>query len=62
VGDGFETRLVVADGVVRTPLLAGLVEEDADSGLALVVGFARGGGFEDTDKRGALCVAGEREE
>jgi hypothetical protein len=52
VGDGFEAGLVFAVGVVGVPLLAGLVEEDANAGLAEVVGFAGGGGFEDADEGG----------
>jgi hypothetical protein len=62
LGDGCEAGFVVADGVVGAPLLARLVEEDADAGFALVVGFAGGGWFEDSDEGGALCLAGEREE
>jgi len=40
VSDGFEAGFVVAGGVVGAPLLARLIEEDADSGLALVVAVA----------------------
>jgi hypothetical protein len=40
VSDDFEAFFVVAGGVVGAPLLARLVEEDADSGLALIVALA----------------------
>jgi hypothetical protein len=45
-------------------LPAGLIEEDADSGLAQVVATAGGGGFEDADdgslRRG--CECGEKQQ
>ena len=64
VDDGFEAGFVLADGVVGAPLAAGLIEEDADSGLALIVACAGGGGLEDADdgllRRG--CECGEKQQ
>jgi hypothetical protein len=50
VDDGFETGFVLAGGVVGAPGAAGLMEEDADAGLALVVADSGGGGLEDADE------------
>jgi hypothetical protein len=64
VNDGFEAGFVLADGIVGAPLPAGLIEEDTNSGLALVVTAAGGGGLEDADdgllRRG--CECGEKKQ
>ena len=64
VNDGLEAGFVLAGGVVGAPLPAGLIEEDADAGLALVVASAGGGGLEDADegllRRG--CECGEKQQ
>jgi len=40
VNDSLEAGFVLAGGVVGSPLPAGLIEEDTDSGLSAVVAFA----------------------
>jgi len=64
VNDGFEAGFVLAGCVVRAPLPAGLIEEDADAGLAQVIACSGGGGFEDADDwplpRG--CECGEKQQ
>jgi len=50
MANGFEADLVGAVGVVRAPLLAELIKEDADAGFAEAFGFACGGCFKDSNK------------